>query len=208
MYDVHSTVLGQRVQRTHWEDTDGGGTINTSPSDLAGPAGEAGQRAREGWDSAASREPIHTGSTPVEGMTSRLSILWIFATLNYLYCDVVTLMDPDKLKGFLSGAVGGMEIGQGFLLGAGILVEIPIMMALLSRVLGQRSTRVSNLVAGLIMTVVQLSTVFVGSPTPYYLFFSGIEIATTSIIVWYAWRWRGDDAARNPADGTRFAGLP
>ena len=68
----------------------------------------------------------------------KLSTLWLFATLNYLYCDVVTVMDPQKLKQFVAGTVGGMQITQGFLLGAGILVEIPIAMVLISRVLKYR----------------------------------------------------------------------
>ncbi len=40
-------------------------------------------------------------------MRTRISALWLFVTLNYLYCDVVTLMDPNLLKGFLAGNVGG-----------------------------------------------------------------------------------------------------
>jgi len=55
----------------------------------------------------------------MEGKNSKLSTLWIFATLNYLYCDVVTLMDPGLLKQFLAGNVGGMDVSQGFLLAAG-----------------------------------------------------------------------------------------
>ena len=38
-------------------------------------------------------------------MKGKLSTLWLFATLNYLYCDVVTLMDPHLLKAFLAGNV-------------------------------------------------------------------------------------------------------
>lgn len=126
----------------------------------------------------------------MERLKRTLSMLWVFATLNYLYCDVVTLMDPDNLRGFLAGRVGGMEISQGFLLGGAVLVEIPIAMVLLSRLLGDRKSRIANVIAGLTMTVVQLGTVFVGSPAPYYAFFSAIEIATTGAIVWLAWRWR------------------
>ena len=122
-------------------------------------------------------------------MKARLSMLWLFATLNYLYCDVVTVMDPQKLKQFFAGTVGGMEITQGFLLGAGILVEIPIAMVLLSRVLKYRLNRWTNIVAGFIMTVVQILTLFSSSPSIYYIFFSLIEIASTSLIVWYAWKW-------------------
>jgi hypothetical protein len=123
-------------------------------------------------------------------MRSKLSILWLFATLNYLYCDVAGLMDRELLTGYLAGNVGGLEISQGFLLGAGILVEIPITMVLLSRVLKYRANRWANIAAGTMMTVVQLATLFLaGTPTIYYLFFSVIEIATTAFIVWSAWKW-------------------
>ena len=113
----------------------------------------------------------------------KLSTLWTFATLNYLYCDVVTLMDSAKLRGFLSGSVGGMDITQQFLLAAGALVEVPIAMVLVSYLLTGRSGRIANIAAGGFMTLVQLSTLFAGKPAPYYLFFSAIEIATTIAIV-------------------------
>jgi threonine/homoserine/homoserine lactone efflux protein len=68
-------------------------------------------------------------------------------------------------------------------------MEIPMAMVLLSRVLKYRANRWANIVAGILMTVVQFSTLFLGSsPTPFYLFFSVIEIACTSVIVWYAWK--------------------
>jgi hypothetical protein len=75
-------------------------------------------------------------------------------------------------------------------LGAAILVEIFIAMVLLSRVLPYRANRWANIAAGTIMTAVQSVTLFVGIPAPYYLFFSVIEIATTVLIVWFAWNWR------------------
>ena len=119
----------------------------------------------------------------------RLSTLWVFATLNYLYCDVLTLMDPAKLKQFLAGRVGGMDFTQGVLLASGVLMEIPIAMILLSRLLKYRTNRVANLGAGVIMTAVQIATLFMGSATAYYWFFSIVEIGCTSMIVWYAWNW-------------------
>ena len=126
---------------------------------------------------------------------STLSALWIFATLNYLYCDVVTLMDPGLLKNFLAGSIGGMPITQEFLLGAAVLVEIPISMVLLSRVLGYRSNRLANIAAGMTMTIVQLLTIFARTPAPYYAFFSVIEIACTAAVVLYAWKWAADERA-------------
>ena len=63
-------------------------------------------------------------------------------------------------------------------------------MVLLSRILGYRSNRWANLVAGALMTVVQTATLFVAKPTLYYVFFSVIEIASNALIVWFAWKWR------------------
>ena len=118
---------------------------------------------------------------------SLLSALWVFVTLNYLYCDIITVMDPQIFKDLATAHMGDLEVTQGFLLGAGILVEIPIAMTILSRVLHGAARRWSNVAAGGIMTIVQLVTLFVGTPTPYYVFFLVIEIASTAWIAWYAW---------------------
>lgn len=121
---------------------------------------------------------------------ARLSLLWVFAILNYLYCDLLGLMDPASLKQYLTGHVDGLTISQGFLLSAAVLMEIPIAMVLLSSVLPHAASRWANLIAGTVMTLVQIGSLFMGSgPTVYYAFYSAVEIAATAFIVWYAWRW-------------------
>jgi MFS family permease len=121
---------------------------------------------------------------------ARLSLLWVFAILNYLYCDLLGLMDPASIKQLLAGTVAGLQVTQGFLLGAALLMEIPIAMVLLARVLPHRGSRWANILAGAVMTLVQIGALFMGSgPTVYYAFFSAVEIACTAFIVWYAWRW-------------------
>lgn len=72
---------------------------------------------------------------------TKLPTLWIFAMFNYLYADIVTLMDPEALKLIQSGAVGTLQINRGFLLGAAILMETAIAMVLLSRALKYRANR-------------------------------------------------------------------
>ena len=126
-----------------------------------------------------------------------LSTLWIFAMFNYLYCDVLALMNSDYLKQVLTGNVAGIHFTPGFLLGAGILMEIPTAMVLLSRVLKYGANRWTNLIAGAFMTVVQIASLLVGSPTLYYVFFSVIEIACTAFIVSYAWRWAESENVSN-----------
>ena len=115
----------------------------------------------------------------MQGVKAKLSTLWAFATFNYVYADVVTLFDK----------AGTFHYDQVFLLGAAVLVEIPIAMVILSRILKYRAGRLANIIAGAVMTVIQASTLFVATPTVYYIFFSVIEIATTLGIVWSAWKW-------------------
>jgi len=141
-------------------------------------------------------EKVHEEAAPAgrrqkqHDRQSTLSILWIFATLNYLYCDVASLMDRKLLQGYLTGNLGSLHVTQGFLMGAAVLIEIPIAMVLVSWVARYRPNRWANIAAGTVMTVVQVGTLFVGTPAGYYLFFSVIEIACTAFIVWYAWTWR------------------
>lgn len=131
----------------------------------------------------------------MEGMKLKLSTLWIFATLNFLYCDVVTLMDPSLLKQFLAGNIGGMTVSQGFLLAAGMLVEIPMAMVVVSRTAPSTANRWANIIAAALMSMVQIGSLFARTPAPYYAFFSAIEIGTTLVIAWLAWRWQAQEQA-------------
>jgi hypothetical protein len=125
----------------------------------------------------------------MKDMKIRLSTLWIFAMFNYLYADVLTLMDSEVLKEIMTGSVGGVQMTPGFLLGAAILMETAIAMVVLSRVLEYKANRRANIIVGIIHTAAVFLSMFVGKPAPYYLFFGTIEMACTSLIVWFAWNW-------------------
>jgi len=116
-----------------------------------------------------------------------LSTLWIFVTVNYIFCDVLSIME----SGFFNDLMTGAEVfNQEFLLGAAILMEIPFAMIILSRVLKYKVNRWANILAGIIMTVVQFISFFIGGPpTLHYIFFSIVEIAGLLFIIWYATRW-------------------
>jgi hypothetical protein len=121
---------------------------------------------------------------------ARLSALWLLATLNYLYCDVIGLMDPTLLRQYFAGAVNGISMTQGFLLGAAVLIEIPMAMVALSLFLPYGLNRWANIAASVLMTIVQLSTLVLTPPEGYYIFCSVIEVACTALIIWFAWTWR------------------
>jgi Family of unknown function (DUF6326) len=132
----------------------------------------------------------------------RLSLLWIFALLNYLYADVVALFaivgsrNPEDAP----------HLTQWALLGSAVLMEIPIAMILACRLLPFRANRLANIIAGGIVTLVNGFLTFVpplagwGRPPafPEYLFFATIETVATSVIIWQAWTWSGAKPAVSP----------
>ena len=128
------------------------------------------------------------------GPRTVVSSLWLFAILNYLYCDLLGLMYPEDLQGFLDGKVGGLVIDQQFLLYAAILMTVPMASVLISRIATHRFARIESIAAAVVMTLVQLATLVFGTPpTLHYLYFSVIEVATTIAIVWMAARrWKRD----------------
>ena len=123
-----------------------------------------------------------------------VSSLWLFAILNYLYCDLLGLMYPEDLQGFLDGNVGGLVIDQQFLLYAAILMTVPMASVLISRIAAHRFARIESIAAAVVMTLVQLATLVFGTPPKlHYMYFSAIEVATTIAIVWVAARtWKLD----------------
>src|SRR5579863_2111428 len=105
----------------------------------------------------------------------RLSLLWIFAFLNYLYADVLALWD----------IVGSLKVADAphlppwALAGSALLMEIPMAMIVASRLLPYRANRLANIIAAAICTLVNGGLTYVppffGARTPAlpeYLFFA------------------------------------
>jgi hypothetical protein len=123
-----------------------------------------------------------------------LSSLWIFAMFNYLYADVMGLMDSRLLAGFLAGGMNGMRITPTFLLYGAILMETAMLMVVLPRILRRGANRVVNIVVGVIHTLAVVGSLFVGSgPAPYYIFCASFEIPTTILIVILAATWKKEN---------------
>ena len=116
----------------------------------------------------------------------KLALLWLFVMLNYIYADIMALMDVSVLEDILSDALGITPL---FLFLGAFLMEIPIAMVFLSLMLRYRINRWANIIAGVIKTLAVLGSMFVGEPALYYTFFVVVEIIATSYIVYIAWKW-------------------
>lgn len=119
------------------------------------------------------------------------SSIWAFASLNYLYADVMGLMDKNSLSQYLTGTVEGMDITPSFLTIAAIFMQIPLSNVFLPHVIkNDKTLRWVQIICGSIMTLVQASTLLINIPTPYYALLSGIEITATAYITFDAIKWK------------------
>jgi len=122
----------------------------------------------------------------------KLFTLWIFVTVNYIFCDIFSLFYSENLKQIMSGAMGGMDITETFLFAFSVIMELPMLMIVLSRLLPYKFNRLANIAVGIFMTLIQTWSLF-GDNMLHYVFFSIIEMATTIIIVWIAIRWKNEE---------------
>jgi hypothetical protein len=144
------------------------------------------------WPRAAINPVTLQQETDMHDTKERLSLLWLFALLNYLYADVVGLWA-------MAGSRISVKLPPWALMGSAVLMEIPIAMILLCRLLPFRANRLANIIAGCVLTLVNGFLTFVpplvgwGRPPAFaeYLFFATIETVCTLVIIWQAWTWSG-----------------
>lgn len=120
-------------------------------------------------------------TTGMADMKTRLSTLWVFVMFNMVFADIIGFLNPGALEEMIA-----MKPSQGLLLVFSLLVEIPIAMIVLSRLLKYRANRWANIIAGVITI---LWVIGGGNTSGTYLFFVTIEVACMALIVRYAWKW-------------------
>ncbi len=131
----------------------------------------------------------------MDPMLRLLSKLWVFLSLNYIFCDVLSNMEMSVLQMLLKGNVGGIPMTEGMLLFAGISLEIPFLMVILTTVLPYKANRITNMSAAFLMIIYQFGSFFFGSDvTLHYTFFSAVEILGNLAVLILALRWKQVDS--------------
>lgn len=123
-------------------------------------------------------------------MKTKLSTLWIVVLFNMLFRDLHEFARTGFLEEILAMTSNGAQIPEGLLLGAAIVLQIPIGMIFLTQVLNVRVNRWANLIAA-VFTIVMI----VGNnlaPDLDDAFFVVVECAALLLVVFYAWRWSID----------------
>jgi len=110
------------------------------------------------------------------------STLWIVVMINVAMADIFGFM-MDKMAGTAAPEIQVPQIGM---LIFAIIMEIPIVMIFLSRILKYKANRWSNIIAGIITIVFIVAG---GSLDMVYVFFAAVEIVCLGMIIWNAWKW-------------------
>lgn len=124
-----------------------------------------------------------------KNVKSKLSSLWTVVMLNMLTADILSLYIPgveDEMAEF----AGGEDDISKYMVGAAIMMEVPISMIFLSRVLPNRANRAMNIGAA------ALTAAFViggASKEPHYIVIAGAELTFLSIITYQTLKWRKNE---------------
>ncbi len=112
-----------------------------------------------------------------------LSTLWIFVLLNVIFRDLHEFFRA----GMIEEIITGTPVSEQVMLIGGIMMEIPILMVLLSRILNYRINRWANIIIGAVTIALIIG---VGSKDLDDIFFATIEVIALSAIIWLAVKWQ------------------
>lgn len=123
---------------------------------------------------------------PSMSTSEKISALWTVVMFNIVFADILGFISPGFLSEAQTGVIGGITITPGFLLLAAVLLQIPIVMIFLTRVLPRPVARVANFAAVIITAAFVVGG---GSLHPHYLFFVTVELAAMLYIARLAYVW-------------------
>ena len=122
---------------------------------------------------------------------TRISTLWIVILFNMVFADILTYETPGFMQKLWAGEMG-VDITPAILLAFAVLLEIPIAMIFVSRILRPVANRWTNTVAAVITAAF---VVVGGTAYPHAMFFVTVEVACLALIVWSVWSGRSTEAA-------------
>ncbi len=128
---------------------------------------------------------------PTLDITVKLSLLWVIVMLNMAYADILAFISafitPGAIEQLMQGYSGDVKLSQPLLLVAAVLIEIPIIMIFLSRLLKHQLNRWANIIASLVTILFVLGGL---ETDPFFLFLASVEVLAMLYIIWIAIRWK------------------
>lgn len=116
----------------------------------------------------------------------KISILWIVVMINMIFADILSFMLPGFLNDIIIGNTP-VQITQQILLAFAFILEVPIGMIYLSKVLNHKANGWTNIIASIITIAFIVGG---GSLSLHYLFFGAVEVIILLIIIRCAWKMK------------------
>ena len=117
-----------------------------------------------------------------------LSTLWIVVMFTMIFADILTFITPGVIKQIVEVSTD-VKTTQPLLLIFAFLLELPIAMIFLSRILKYKINRILNIVVSVITILFVIGG---GSPYLHYYFFATVEVICMIAIIIFSIRWNED----------------
>ena len=118
----------------------------------------------------------------------KLSISWVVVMFNMAFADILSFYIPGKQEE-LAIYAGDTPVQQ-LMLVAAIILEIPMLMIFLSRVLAYKINRWANIIVGILMILFVVGPeIGNDSVDPHYIFIGMVEVIFMAFIIWTATKW-------------------
>lgn len=118
---------------------------------------------------------------------AKLSTIWVVIMINMIYADILGFLGKGVLEEMITGYAGAVKLTETLILVAALMVEIPIMMILLSRILNYKINRIANISAACFSILFIIAG---GSLSMHYLFIASVETILMLGIIRIAWNWK------------------
>ena len=119
---------------------------------------------------------------------TRIAVLWVFMAVAMSAHGLLTAMVP----GGLEKAVSEVEaMGPGMLVFMSLFWWIPLVMAFLSLTLKDSPNRWTNIILGIVFTLLNIFHLIehLAEPSVHQILIIGSTVVVTALIAWYAWTW-------------------
>jgi hypothetical protein len=126
----------------------------------------------------------------LEDWKIKIAMLWLIKEATILVSMMLSLYDPSVMQHIIAGELGEMQVTPELLLAFTIILLVPLVMSFLSFTLKDSPNRWTNIIVGIIFTVLELTgiTDVLANPSAYVIVMFVALVVVPALIVWYAWR--------------------
>ena len=117
----------------------------------------------------------------------RVSVLWLFMAVAMSAHSILAFMDRDVVE-----QMWETQMGAGMLLMMALFWLVPLIMAVLSLTLKDSANRWTNVVLGIVFTLLNIWHLvehLTTGPAVHQILVIASTVIVTALVAWHAWKW-------------------